>query len=230
VPGGHRVVDRYYDPTTDQFLSVDPDVVETGQPYAYTGDDPLNATDPLGLMAPTEGDYRYLNHWRQHNQFCRRHPGIRGRSCAGLTHELRGTFGKVRHRIASIYDSANSAISSGWTDVNTKVDEAPGASFLASHATGIVSGAASIGGCAETDGATCAAYGAAVSGGEAVADALEGCSPGSVLTNFVAGVVGAGLGGIFKLADGATSGVFKDYVAAHVWGTEGLGAAVTACG
>jgi hypothetical protein len=42
--------DRYYDPTTDQFLSVDPLVAETGQPYAFTGDDPLNATDPLGLL------------------------------------------------------------------------------------------------------------------------------------------------------------------------------------
>jgi hypothetical protein len=26
-------------------------VAETGQPYAFTGDDPLNATDPLGLTA-----------------------------------------------------------------------------------------------------------------------------------------------------------------------------------
>ena len=42
-------MDRYYDPSTDQFLSVDPDLAETGQPYAFTGDDPLNATDPLGL-------------------------------------------------------------------------------------------------------------------------------------------------------------------------------------
>jgi hypothetical protein len=41
-------VDRYYDPATDQFLSVDPDVAETDQPYAFTGDDPLNATDPTG--------------------------------------------------------------------------------------------------------------------------------------------------------------------------------------
>ena len=40
---------RYYDPSTDQFLSVDPDVAETGQPYAFTEDDPLNVTDPLGL-------------------------------------------------------------------------------------------------------------------------------------------------------------------------------------
>jgi uncharacterized protein RhaS with RHS repeats len=42
-------VDRYYDPSTDQFLSVDPLLALTGQPYAFTADDPLNETDPLGL-------------------------------------------------------------------------------------------------------------------------------------------------------------------------------------
>lgn len=40
---------RYYDPSTAEFLTVDPDVFETGAPYAYTGDDPLNATDLTGL-------------------------------------------------------------------------------------------------------------------------------------------------------------------------------------
>ena len=44
------LVNRYYDPSTDQFLSVDPAVATTGQPYTFTGDDPLNATDPLGLQ------------------------------------------------------------------------------------------------------------------------------------------------------------------------------------
>jgi hypothetical protein len=48
VQGGIGV-DRYYDPTTGQFLTVDPDVDETDQPNAYTGDDPVNAVDPLGL-------------------------------------------------------------------------------------------------------------------------------------------------------------------------------------
>jgi hypothetical protein len=46
---GTFVVNRYYDPTTDQFLSIDPDVAETDQPYVFTNDDPLNAEDPLGL-------------------------------------------------------------------------------------------------------------------------------------------------------------------------------------
>jgi hypothetical protein len=34
---------------------VDPEVAETGQPYAFTGDDPLNETDPLGLMVTCGG-------------------------------------------------------------------------------------------------------------------------------------------------------------------------------
>ncbi len=42
-------VGRYYDPGTGQFLAVDPLVDETGQPYAYTGGDPVNGTDPSGL-------------------------------------------------------------------------------------------------------------------------------------------------------------------------------------
>jgi RHS repeat-associated protein len=43
------LINRYYDPTTDQFLSVDPMISQTDQPYVFTNDSPLNATDPLGL-------------------------------------------------------------------------------------------------------------------------------------------------------------------------------------
>jgi RHS repeat-associated protein len=42
---------RYYDPATAQFLTVDPDVATTLSPYAYVADDPLNATDALGLCS-----------------------------------------------------------------------------------------------------------------------------------------------------------------------------------
>ena len=54
------MIGRYYDPNADQFISVDPAVSQTGQPYAFTGDDPLNATDPMGLRfagPPGTGDY-----------------------------------------------------------------------------------------------------------------------------------------------------------------------------
>ena len=40
---------RYYDPTTAQFINVDPIVALTGQSYSYAGNDPLNLADPLGL-------------------------------------------------------------------------------------------------------------------------------------------------------------------------------------
>jgi len=40
---------RYYDPATQQFLSVDPLVGATKQPYAYAAADPLNMVDPSGL-------------------------------------------------------------------------------------------------------------------------------------------------------------------------------------
>jgi RHS repeat-associated protein len=43
------LVNRYYDPATDQFISVDPLVSATGQPFSYAGDDPVNGSDPLGL-------------------------------------------------------------------------------------------------------------------------------------------------------------------------------------
>jgi hypothetical protein len=46
------VINRYYDPSTDQFISVDPDVGATDQPYIFAGDDPINSEDPLGNDPP----------------------------------------------------------------------------------------------------------------------------------------------------------------------------------
>jgi RHS repeat-associated protein len=43
------LINRYYDPTTGQFVNVDPMVNETGQVYTYAGDDPVNDVDPTGL-------------------------------------------------------------------------------------------------------------------------------------------------------------------------------------
>ena len=40
---------RDYDPATGQFLSVDPAVDATRQPYAYAGNNPISRTDPTGL-------------------------------------------------------------------------------------------------------------------------------------------------------------------------------------
>jgi RHS repeat-associated protein len=43
------LVNRYYDPTAGQFITMDPMVIATGQAYSYTGGNPVNAIDPLGL-------------------------------------------------------------------------------------------------------------------------------------------------------------------------------------
>jgi RHS repeat-associated protein len=43
------LINRYYDPTTGQFLSVDPLVSLTQTPYGYAGGDPVNGVDPSGL-------------------------------------------------------------------------------------------------------------------------------------------------------------------------------------
>ena len=48
-------MNRYYDPVTGQFLSLDPLVDETGQSYAYTGDDPVDGVDPSGLCLESSG-------------------------------------------------------------------------------------------------------------------------------------------------------------------------------
>ena len=43
------LINRFYNPQTGQFISVDPDLSETLQPYAYTDGDPVTDTDPSGL-------------------------------------------------------------------------------------------------------------------------------------------------------------------------------------
>src|SRR5271167_60827 len=47
------VVHRYYDPGTGQFLSVDPAVSVTNQPYGYANEDPANQVDPDGEGKPS---------------------------------------------------------------------------------------------------------------------------------------------------------------------------------
>ncbi len=51
-PSGPSSVHRYYDPVTEQFLSVDAAVDTTDQPYSFTGGDPVNGSDPSGLCWP----------------------------------------------------------------------------------------------------------------------------------------------------------------------------------
>ena len=42
-----------YDPVTGQFLSLDPDVAQTMAGFAYANNDPVNGSDPSGLLTAT---------------------------------------------------------------------------------------------------------------------------------------------------------------------------------
>jgi RHS repeat-associated protein len=52
---------RWYEPATGQFLSVDPLAEETEQAFAYSGDDPVNDSDPSGLCHDKSGIGGFLN-------------------------------------------------------------------------------------------------------------------------------------------------------------------------
>jgi RHS repeat-associated protein len=59
------LVNRYYDPSTDQFLSIDPDIATTDQPYVFTNDDPLNSSDPLGTAGARFSELSLLEYGKQ---------------------------------------------------------------------------------------------------------------------------------------------------------------------
>jgi hypothetical protein len=52
--GAQVSVGRYYDPSTGEFLSVDPLVDVTGEPYGYAIQNPVNLTDPSGQSVPLD--------------------------------------------------------------------------------------------------------------------------------------------------------------------------------
>ncbi|MGO8956657.1 MAG: phage tail tip lysozyme [Streptosporangiaceae bacterium] len=57
------LINRYYDPGTGQFTSVDPDLADTLAPYAYAGGNPVSDGDPMGLgCIPYPGTNRCAHH------------------------------------------------------------------------------------------------------------------------------------------------------------------------
>ena len=67
------LINRYYDPATGQFISVDPDLAPDHAPYAYADGNPVTNTDPTGLTGLNDKpgvlgkSYRYkvvsAKHW-----------------------------------------------------------------------------------------------------------------------------------------------------------------------
>jgi RHS repeat-associated protein len=104
------LINRYYDPATAQFLSVDPDVAETGQPYAFTADDPLNATDPLGLNPCAFhrcGFFGPKQTNKRHAATCRRSPSACRGSVQTAFHGAISHLDSIRRYLASVHQTGN---------------------------------------------------------------------------------------------------------------------------
>ena len=109
------LVDRYYDPNTGQFVSVDPLVDLTGQPYEFVGADPANGTDPLGACNKQGNGNAWdlINPWSSNNPI-RCH--VEKNPNSGFTHMLRANpaFQAILHGY-SAYETAQNPCSSNWS-------------------------------------------------------------------------------------------------------------------
>ncbi|HUY86124.1 MAG TPA: RHS repeat-associated core domain-containing protein [Acidimicrobiales bacterium] len=56
------LINRYYEPSAGQFISVDPLIASTQQPYNYALDNPANLADHLGLSASCDCKTIHLNY------------------------------------------------------------------------------------------------------------------------------------------------------------------------
>ncbi len=166
------VVGRYYDPSTDQFLSVDPLVMQTGQPYAFTEDDPLNKTDPLGQSCDSTNAAKQAKCLANNKAALKRinknnHPHI---SCGPKYYAT----GICRGHPQYDYSHASSTPFKVIEVVGGLVACIPGA-------------------------AACIAGGMVIAATNVGSDIQNHCGAGSTFVDALIGVVGAGVGGLTAL-------------------------------
>ncbi|HTU79114.1 MAG TPA: RHS repeat-associated core domain-containing protein, partial [Solirubrobacteraceae bacterium] len=92
---------RVYDPSTAQFLSVDPAVPITRAPYTYGQDNPLNREDPTGLSAEGIGDGGVPCIW----PFCAPPPGAEEGARAlgkGIAEGANDVYEGAKHGVESV--------------------------------------------------------------------------------------------------------------------------------
>jgi hypothetical protein len=83
----------------------------------FTGDNPLNATDPLGLQGSGGAQAIAAQNKAEAEtaKYCQKHPNAKGHNCGGLWHEFVGTVTK------------------GVVHLNNGIGDIPGATSLANH-------------------------------------------------------------------------------------------------
>ena len=223
------LIDRYYDPSTAQFLSIDPDVAETGQPYEFTGDDPLNSSDPLGLISAgticgTHGSRSRA--CRGAKQVERKVAAFDRRMASGASHaRIINILSDIGHHIATDYDSGNESVG----------DKIPGLGPVNRWATqhpvqAVAAGGAAVT-CAVTGVVPCVAAGVIAGASNVAVDEYQGCSASQTSVDAITQLLGAGLSGVSKLGEQALEGSALKYVyGAHQSAVSAAGSAASACG
>ena len=86
---------REYDPATAQFLSRDPAVALTREPYAYAGDNPLTYKDRsgLGIEEVLEGGSGIPCPWCEANE--------------GVEEAIEGAYHAAKHTVEKVWNAAN---------------------------------------------------------------------------------------------------------------------------
>jgi len=138
---------RWYDPTTGQFLSVDPKIESTWQPYAYANDNPISNTDPSG-MDNTHTTVQQDLQMARANQRCEQHPNDSGCRTGALGRALDsavkavvknpGAALEVTAIVAVQFvpgvDAAVDTIGAGWAAAGT-FGAAQGLNYVTGHFT-----------------------------------------------------------------------------------------------
>jgi len=182
-----RAVHRYYNPTTGQFLNVDPLVVVTGSAYGYVDDDPVNNADPSGLSGGATG------------------PSFAAVGCVRDPSSCQGTIGQSwigKHWRGTVQVVGAVA---GGVALASGVGELGLAAYAAGTGAETIFGGASVEAAAGVLGTT--ATTASVAG--AAAD-LPGCVLGHGFDSDCVGVLGNVLGGgLGKVGDALSEGSFE---------------------
>ena len=100
---------RYYDPTTTQFMTIDPAVALTMSPYGYASGNPLNLTDPTGLTPTCDPG----THWSQRAGDCMANTGGGSSSSSG------GSYGVAYINLGSSQLGPSTTLSNVTTGVTS---------------------------------------------------------------------------------------------------------------